>query len=104
RERVEPDEVDAASLDPHPGRERDAGHDHADDQPANEPTDCVAGDDPAPPCRGEQEPPRKPVLEVARDSEAGEDAAERGRLEQDEAELETGVPWPVVEAGHVPQA
>ena len=61
----------------------------------------VAEHDPAPVRRGEEQPAREAALEVARDPEAGEDAAERGRLEQDEDELEGRVAGRVVEAGHV---
>src|SRR4029079_14323403 len=46
-------------------------------------------------------PLRKPALEVARDAEAGEDAPERSRLEEDEDELESRVAVRVVEAGRV---
>ena len=41
--------------------------------------------------RGEHQAPREPVLEVARDPEAREHAAERGRLEEHEDELERRV-------------
>ena len=51
--------------------------------------------------RSEQEPAREAGLEVARDPEPGEDAAEGGRLEQYEDELEGRVSLRVVEAGHV---
>ena len=52
----------------------------------------VADDDRAAVRRREHQPPREAVLEVARDAEAGEDAAERGRLEEHEDELERRVP------------
>ena len=42
---------------------------------------------------------REAALEVARDPEAGEHAAERGRLEQHEDELERGVAAGEVEPG-----
>ena len=51
--------------------------------------------------RGEQEPPREAALEVARDPEAGEDAAERRRLEEHEDELERRVAGREVEARDV---
>jgi hypothetical protein len=54
--------------------------------------------------RREQEPPAEAALEVARDAEAGEDAAERRRLEKDEDELEGRVPGRVVEARHLVDA
>src|SRR5262249_47771423 len=62
----------------------------------------VAEHDPGPVRRREQQPPREAALEVARDPEACEDAAERGRLQQDEDELEGGVALLVVEPGDVP--
>ena len=40
--------------------------------------------------RSEQEPPGEAALEVAGDPEAGEDAAEGGRLKQHEGDLEGG--------------
>ena len=44
---------------------------------------------------------REAALEVARDPEAGEDAAERRRLEEHEDELERRVAGRIVEAGDV---
>ena len=61
----------------------------------------VAEHDPAAVRRREQQPPREAALEVAGDPEAGEDAAERGRLEQHEHELERRVAVREVEAGRV---
>ena len=61
----------------------------------------VAGDD-APAVRGgEQVAAGEAALEVARDREAGEDAAEGRRLEEDEDVLEGGVAAGEVEAGNV---
>ena len=48
--------------------------------------------------RGEQQPPREAALEVARDPEAREDPAERGRLKQHEDELKGRVTVREVEA------
>ena len=61
----------------------------------------AAEEDPRPVGRREQEPLPDPVLEVARDSEPREHAAERGRLEQHERELEGRVAGLVVETGHL---
>ena len=57
--------------------------------PANHRRERVAEDDPGAVRRREQEPPREAGLEVARDAEPGEDAAECGRLDEHEAELRT---------------
>src|SRR5581483_6233918 len=103
RQQVEGGEVDGGALDPHPGGEGDQQDDHGREQPADEGADRVARDHAAAPRRGEHQAAGEPVLEVAGDAEAGEDPAERGRLEQDEAELEAGVAGRVVEAGNVPQ-
>jgi hypothetical protein len=65
---------------------------------------AVTAQRPAPPRCSKQQPPREPVLEVARDAEAREHTAERGRLEQDEHELKRRVPvrevepWDVLDA------
>ena len=53
--------------------------------------------------RSEQEPLAEPALEVPRDPESGEDAAERCGLEQDEDELEGRVAWLEVEARNLAQ-
>ena len=58
----------------------------------------VAGEDPEPVRRAEQQPPREALLEVGRDPEAGEHAAERRRLQQHEHELERRVAGREVEA------
>src|SRR5581483_9123538 len=79
------------------------GDDAGGEQPARDGAERVAGDQPRAAGGGEEQPTREAVLEVARDAEAGEDAAEGGRLEQDEAELEAGVAGRVVEARHVAQ-
>ncbi len=57
-------------------------------RPAHERGDGVADHDPAAVRGRQQQPPREAALEVAGDPEAGEDAAERRRLEQHEDELE----------------
>ena len=61
----------------------------------------VAEHDPGPVRRREQQPPGEAGLEVAGDPEAGEDAAERRRLDEDEAELERRVARLEVEARHL---
>ena len=88
-ERVQPEQVDAASADVHPHGERDRGQDGDRDDPAAERGDRVAEDDPAAVRRREQQPPREAALEVAGDPEAGEDTAERRRLEQRRKRTET---------------
>ena len=69
-----------------------------DDEPADERRERVADDDPAPVRRSEQQPLGEPALEVARDAEPGEDAAERRRLKEHEHELERRVARREVEA------
>ena len=59
----------------------------------------VAGDDPAAARSRQQQPAREARLEVARDREAGEDAAEGRGLQQHEAVTEGRVAGRVVEAG-----
>ena len=98
RERVETDDVDRAAADVHARDSATMVSSAADHRPADERGDRVAEDDPAPVRCREEQPPREPVLEVAGDPEAGEDAAEGGGLEQDEAELEPRVAARVVEA------
>ena len=56
--------------------------------------DAVAGEDPEPVRRAEQQPAGEPALEVGGDAEAGEHAAERRRLQQHEDELERRVARP----------
>ena len=87
--------------DVHPGDQRDDGEHGRRHDPAHERRERVAEHDPGPVRRREQQPAREAGLEVARDPEAGEDAAERRRLEQDEAELERRVAGREVEARHV---
>ena len=91
RERVEPDHVDGAAADLHPGEQGDRRQERGGDRPAQERRKAVAEHDPDPVRRREQEPAGEASLEVARDAEAGEDAAERRRLEQHEDELERRV-------------
>ena len=62
----------------------------------------VAEHDPRPVRGREQQPAGEAGLEVAGDSEAREDTDERGRLDQDEAELERRVAGLEVEARQVP--
>ena len=64
----------------------------------------VAGEHAEPVRRGQEQPPREPVLEVRRDPEPGEHAAERRRLQQHEHELERRVARREVEARHVADA
>ena len=98
RERVEPDQIERSASDVHPEDERDHREPHRDDRPADERRECVSEHDPAPPRRREHEALRKSALEVACDAESGEDAAESSRLQEDEHELERGVPRREVEA------
>src|SRR3954452_19500722 len=100
-ERVEPDQVAPAPPDVHPDGQRDDRQHRRRDHPAAEGRQRVAKDDPDPVRGRQQQPPRKAALEVARDPEAGEDAAEGGRLQQHEDELEGGVAARVGEARHV---
>ena len=104
RQRVEADEVDAAAADVHPDEQRDHRHHRSRDEPADERRDRVAEHDPAAVRRGEQQPAREAALEVPRDPEAGEDPAERSRLEEHEDELEGRVARRVVEARHLVDA
>jgi hypothetical protein len=101
---AQPDEAhefDAAPRDVHAREQRrDRDHDGRQ-QPAHERSHRVAGDDPAAARGAQQQAPRKPRVEVAGDREAGEDTAERRRLQEDERELERGVAGLVVEVGHV---
>ena len=98
RERVEADEVDAAAADVHARDQRDHRQHGRRDQPAAERGERVAEDDPDAVRRRQQQPPREAALEVARDPEAGEDAAEGRRLQQHEDELEGRVAGREVEA------
>src|SRR5919108_4701859 len=100
-ERVEAHEVDASAPHLHPGSQGDRGHDGDRDDPADEGGERVAEHDPAPLRRGEEEPARETALEVARDPEPREHAAEGGRLEQHEDELEGGVAGRKVESRHL---
>ena len=100
-EQVHAEDVDPVAADAHPRHEchdRQHGRRHA---PAQQRSDPVAEHDPGPVRRGQEQPAREAVLEVARDPEAREDAAERGRLEQDEAELERRVALVELEARHL---
>src|SRR5215203_6634154 len=101
REPVHAGEVDAVAADLHPDGERHDRQDERDEQPPRKRRDRVPRDDPAPVRRRHEQAAREPALEVARDPEPGEDAAERGRLQQHEHELESRVPARVVEAGNV---
>ena len=95
-----PDQVDRVAAHLHPAASA-MGQQRPGDAPSAERRERVAEHDPAPVRRGEQQAPREAVLEVAREREPREHAAERGRLEQDEDELERRVAGRVVEAGHV---
>ena len=72
-------------------------------RPAGDRRHPVADEDRAAVRRRQHQPPREAVLEVAGDAEAGEHAAERGRLEQHEDELEGRVAGRELEAGQVRQ-
>ena len=91
RERVEPEQIDAAPADLHPHGERDRGQDRDGDEPAPEGGGGVAEDDAAAVRRRQQQPPREAALEVACDPEAGEDTRERRGLDDDERELKRRV-------------
>ena len=88
----------APAEDVHPEDERDDREHGRGHRPADERRQRVAEHDPGPVRRREQQPAGEAGLEVARDPEAGEDAAERGRLDQHEAELERRVAGREVEA------
>ena len=103
-EHVQGGEVDAVSSDLHADCEGDRGEERGGDEPAAECGRRVPDDDAGAVRRREEKPPREAGLEVACDSEAGEYAAERGRLEEDEDELERGVPLREVEPAHVVDA
>ena len=83
--------IPASSADRGDDRERDRGADEGDDPVADDQRAAVRG--------RQQQPAAEAELEVGRDREAGEDAAEGGRLQQHEAVLEGGVARRVVEAG-----
>ncbi len=100
----EPDQFDAAADDVHPGDQCGDRDDDGGDQPTPERAERVAGDDAAALRRAQQQPAREAGVEVARDCEAGEDAAEGRRLEEHERELEGGVAGLVVEVGDVRDA
>ena len=97
-ERVQAEEIDGSSTDVHADGERDHGEHHRDEQPADERRERVAHDDPAAVGRREHEPLREAALEVARDAEPREDAAEGRRLQEHEHELERRVTRREVEA------
>ena len=103
-QRVEADEIDPTPADVHPHEQRDHRHHRSRDEPADERRRRVAEHDPAAVRRGEEEPAPEAALEVTRDPEAREDAAERSRLEEYEDELEGGVPGRVVESRHLVEA
>ena len=88
RERVEAEQVDAVPADLHVRDQRDDREQDRDEAPAQQRRERVAPDDPAAVLRRDHQPPREAALEVARDPEAGEDAAERRRLQQHEDEHE----------------
>ena len=101
RERVHAEHVDRPAEDVHPGEQGDHGEKRRRDRPAHERRERVADDDSRAIRSREQQPPREAALEVARDPEPGEHAAEGRRLDEHEAELERGVARLEVEAGHV---
>ena len=101
---ISAEQVDAVAVDLHAGGDRDDEQQHADGDRPDHRRERVAGEDAEPVRRGQHQPPREPVLEVRRDPEAGEHAAERRRLQQHEHELERRVARREVEARHVADA
>ena len=85
-----PTRSSAPPLTSMPVDEREHPQDHADEREAHEPGEHVADDDAQAVRRAEHEPPREPALVVLGEAEAGEDAAERGHLQ--EARRRTGTP------------
>ncbi len=101
REREEPHHLDAVSEHVHPERERDGDEDGGRHAPAGDRRQPVADEDRAAMRCGQHQTPREAVLEVARDAEAREHAAERSRLEEHEDELERRVAGGELEPGQV---
>ena len=102
REHDQPEQVDAVAVDLHPGRAARPTNSSTPTIAARTSADeRVAGEDAEPVRRRQHQPPREAVLEVGRDPEAGEHAAERRRLQQHEHELERRVAGREVEARHV---
>ncbi len=100
-ERVHPEHVEAVAADVQADEQPDQGDDGDRDRGANQRDDPVAEDERTAVGGGEQQPAAEAELEVGRDREAAEDAAERGALAEDEGEDERGVAGAVVEAGHL---
>ena len=95
RDKVEEDpeseqaqQVGPGPIDVHPGDQGSERHNGAGDQPAQEGSDGVAGNDSAPAGSAQQEAPGESRFEVARDGKAREHASERRRLEEHEHVLE----------------
>ena len=76
---VRADEVDPVASHLHAGRERYRGEDDPDEDRASERRKRIAHDDRRPVGGRQHHPPAEAGLEVARDAEPGEDAAERRR-------------------------
>ena len=87
-----------AAADLEPGQQGDHGHDGDGEHRPRQRREPVAADDPAAVRGGQHQPAREAGLEVARDGEAREDAAERRRLQQHEAVDEGRVAAVEVEA------
>src|SRR3954470_2507334 len=87
-EPVDAEEVDPAAADLHVREQRHDREQRRDADPAEERAERVADDDPAASRRGDEEPASEAPLEVSRDPESGEDAAEARRLQEHEHELE----------------
>jgi hypothetical protein len=83
--------------DVHAGEQCRDRHHGAGDAPARQRSDGVAGDDPAAARGAQQQPPRETRIEVSRDGETREHAAESRRLQKHEDELERRVAGRVVE-------
>src|SRR5207244_11695743 len=97
----EAEEVDPVSEHLHARREPDPEDDRRRDEEAAECGQHPPCDDGRPVRRGQEEAAREAALEIPRDREACEHPTERGRLEEDEDELERRVAGGEVEAGHL---
>ena len=98
REAVETEQVDRPAADLHARQQRDGRDDQPRDDDAHGRGHRVPDDQRPPVGRGEHQAPGEAGLVVAGHREAGEHAAERGRLEQHEDELECRIAGREVEA------
>ena len=96
-----PSSCDRIAVDVHAGDQRRGRDDGAGEQEAHGRRKRVARDDPLAPRRAQHQAAAEARLEVGRGREPREDAAECGRLEEHEHELEGGVAGREVEARHV---